>query len=553
MLEYKQAVRLTDRSVWQTLSDAQKKGVLQTLENHIAESEGRTARNVVLEEMDVGYFGYYDHSDPANLHLSFSSIADADDAVDTLFHEGRHAYQHDCIDNGSGFPEPTLKQFQDGFDNYVEPEKDIEAYERNFCERDARDFAQLQCKLLSIEREAYLNEDMKAGIDEIYVPTAEEMGVDSSFYAEKQQFDANMAQASVNPKLARWLNEPCSWQPEREKVKTYGGYDTVDKVYTNGEVYKAAMNQWGTDVARAEAQKPYIEDPKQKDALNTCLKNEGIALKNMTKSMGNDELFRENIDRFRDASALVQEYLPNQINYGTENYSVGRQNAVNGQERSVPGAESDETRQPEQQNKQEAFASEQKSNTVSEPKQETGNEQSTGQADFWDRFRHVNESEDNGTRENLSQNMPGRGTDANEGAEAAPEKEQNQQKAYEEAAPESTESENRGNLYTPEAWQNGAGGKTETDGEDHAKEQETRREAEETAPEKPEVEEVAPEKRETEEVAPEEKAVGENHNAVEENAPVEPGVWSTVPRSVPSESRDNGEGEGQIQRNGMSM
>ena len=74
-----------------------------------------------------------------------------------------------------------------------------------------------------------------------------------------------------------------------------------------------------------------------------------------------------------------------------------------------------------------------------------------------------------------------------------------------------------------------------------------------TAPEKPEAEEVAPEKRETEEVAPEEKAVGENHNTGEENAPVEPGVWGTVPRSEPSESRDNGESEGQIQRNGMSM
>ena len=163
MLAYMQAVRSTDETIWGSLSTTQRQSVLQTLENRIAFNEGRNARNVVLENMDPGYYGYYNHSDPANIHLSYSGIDDVNDALDTLYHEGRHAYQWDCIEGDSGFPPPILDQFRDGFRNYISPEENFNAYCNNFTEKDACSFAQQQSKLLSLEREAYLEQDRKAG------------------------------------------------------------------------------------------------------------------------------------------------------------------------------------------------------------------------------------------------------------------------------------------------------------------------------------------------------------------------------------------------------
>ena len=81
---------------WEKLSLDEKVEALQRFEDIIAEIEHRPAATILAEEMDA--YGYYDHSD-ATLHLNIEYLSSNDfndykETLDTLFHEGRHAYQN---------------------------------------------------------------------------------------------------------------------------------------------------------------------------------------------------------------------------------------------------------------------------------------------------------------------------------------------------------------------------------------------------------------------------------------------------------------------------
>ena len=156
---YADALRLTTEPAWGPLLLTEKKAALQAIEHHIALFEGRDERFVMVENMDDGYCGYYDHDDRNHLHLSPLAMRDPDEAIMTVLHEGRHAFQHDCIDKNAGFPQPIIDQLRDGFENYVKPEKDFAAYANNFTETDAESFAEQQIRLLDMERNALLSRE----------------------------------------------------------------------------------------------------------------------------------------------------------------------------------------------------------------------------------------------------------------------------------------------------------------------------------------------------------------------------------------------------------
>ena len=83
---------------WTTLSEEQKLELLNDVEQTQARIEHRDAMTVELEDMPMDYFGYQD-SNNNRIVLNRSHILSDNpflhrESIDTIVHEGRHAYQH---------------------------------------------------------------------------------------------------------------------------------------------------------------------------------------------------------------------------------------------------------------------------------------------------------------------------------------------------------------------------------------------------------------------------------------------------------------------------
>lgn len=87
-------------SNWAAATCDERLGTLQSLENYFAGIQGRTPRAVKVSNLDEYVMGQYSPRNPANILISKALLEDAAGnfmAMDTIIHEGRHAYQDDCI------------------------------------------------------------------------------------------------------------------------------------------------------------------------------------------------------------------------------------------------------------------------------------------------------------------------------------------------------------------------------------------------------------------------------------------------------------------------
>lgn len=87
---------------WSKLSLTQKKEVLNKIEQNIAAIEHRPALRVELEELKPKTLGYQSASDNKialnSLYVGSDSRRVHREVIDTIIHEGRHAYQHYNVD-----------------------------------------------------------------------------------------------------------------------------------------------------------------------------------------------------------------------------------------------------------------------------------------------------------------------------------------------------------------------------------------------------------------------------------------------------------------------
>ena len=94
-------VSLFQSSNWEKMSPKQRVDALQGLENTMAAEQGRTPRNIQPTEFgNNNTLGQYRPQDPNNLYINKNLIKSNDgnyQAMQTTIHEGRHAYQDDCI------------------------------------------------------------------------------------------------------------------------------------------------------------------------------------------------------------------------------------------------------------------------------------------------------------------------------------------------------------------------------------------------------------------------------------------------------------------------
>lgn len=127
---------------WQGLEEPERLDTLQQVETEMAEVQGRPFVEVVAEEMSPGSFGYFDGE---RIHVSTEDLRSEDvgENVDTIVHEGRHAYQQYAIDHpGFHHDSAQVQAWNENFDNYLTAEAyGQEVYQNQPVEADAWSYA----------------------------------------------------------------------------------------------------------------------------------------------------------------------------------------------------------------------------------------------------------------------------------------------------------------------------------------------------------------------------------------------------------------------------
>lgn len=135
---------------WQNMTYDQRVDFYQNLENTMAASQNRPVRIVTPMNIQEKYAGGYSAYDPGKIVIKKSLIMQDDmryDNCDTIIHEGRHAFQDDCIVGrayiGNIEDVNKISDWHKNFGQYHEPDKtnyDVK-YRFQPIEKDAYDYA----------------------------------------------------------------------------------------------------------------------------------------------------------------------------------------------------------------------------------------------------------------------------------------------------------------------------------------------------------------------------------------------------------------------------
>ena len=164
---------LTDGN-WNSLNVDEKLNVLQAVENEIAVREGRQPCQVSGEFIpssdDAVTLGYYSQT-TRDITINTEQLApqskygnDYKVHLDTILHEGRHAYQHQVVLGEIEHPDPQIVQsWADNMapGHYITYERNPRGYYSQPIERDARDFAREKAITIEQEKELALNPEPK--------------------------------------------------------------------------------------------------------------------------------------------------------------------------------------------------------------------------------------------------------------------------------------------------------------------------------------------------------------------------------------------------------
>ena len=133
------AVESQEIGSWNDMSlDDQKLAMNDLANDVIADTGMKNPPEVVFSgDMDDNNYGGY-NPETNTIEINENMLDDGPEAADTIAHEMWHAYQHECSQDPSN---PRGAEYQEGFDNYITPDMDFEAYENQMVEAEARDFA----------------------------------------------------------------------------------------------------------------------------------------------------------------------------------------------------------------------------------------------------------------------------------------------------------------------------------------------------------------------------------------------------------------------------
>ena len=148
--DYLEGIETLKYENWQTLSPSERFQALQQAEVKIAEIEHRDFCEIKLKDMPAGKYGYYSPVEKTitlnSLYLNNSDFHSYKETLDTLIHEGRHAYQdynmteREVHPRGGEVSNWKWNEYEIGYQSAAL--FGFEAYEMQPVESDARAFAE---------------------------------------------------------------------------------------------------------------------------------------------------------------------------------------------------------------------------------------------------------------------------------------------------------------------------------------------------------------------------------------------------------------------------
>ena len=155
---------------WEHLSEDERTSRLQYLEDAMAKEQGRAPREVTTYQGRG--CGYYDNDNPGKLFVNQNYIdtkmpCDQYDAMNTVIHEGRHAYQYDCIEGKIRHSErkETVSMWEKNAEIYHKPSDNFSSYRFQPMEADANNFA--DAKMESFDQKFGKDSNYRDYIDSI--------------------------------------------------------------------------------------------------------------------------------------------------------------------------------------------------------------------------------------------------------------------------------------------------------------------------------------------------------------------------------------------------
>lgn len=130
---------------YEDASVEQRAEYLQEFHEKFNELTGYSNNLHFREGMDPENFGAFNpETKQIDLNADLLKDADAQQVMETIMHESRHAYQDFAINHPEqvSVDAETIAKWEDNFIHYISPEFDFEAYEKQPIEADANDFSE---------------------------------------------------------------------------------------------------------------------------------------------------------------------------------------------------------------------------------------------------------------------------------------------------------------------------------------------------------------------------------------------------------------------------
>ncbi|TQK72486.1 hypothetical protein [Nocardioides sp. SLBN-35] len=138
---------------WETMDDEERRKVLERIANRLADQYGIEDFEIRFEDLEDEDGDGTDDNPSTDSHGSWSEddrvlridINDVDDpaTISTIAHEVRHAAQHKYVDDYPDLPpgvDPDeVEDWDENFDDYVDPDDDFDGYRDQPVESDARE------------------------------------------------------------------------------------------------------------------------------------------------------------------------------------------------------------------------------------------------------------------------------------------------------------------------------------------------------------------------------------------------------------------------------
>ena len=147
---------------WSKLSNGSRQRILEKIEKKQAKKLHRPILPVVVNtNPDCTYFGMFETSnDKQLLHINIKLLTDPSKrfhALETIWHEGRHAYQYNIISNKRlGIFAFRKKRWKQNYSGYISSVEDKLIYSMQPIERDAQKYA---IKKMEKMHKRFKNED----------------------------------------------------------------------------------------------------------------------------------------------------------------------------------------------------------------------------------------------------------------------------------------------------------------------------------------------------------------------------------------------------------